>query len=155
MSIGAPSKGRPMRLDDTSLRSIFIELTNATQLGYFVITRGDTPARSGLNHVLDIGYRDGLKFHVWAEQQSEANSTSRQECIDFLLSRYPQEIEVKDDEIRSSDPTCKLFTKVRATLASSFAHINDKKKGNTLYHPNGVVGVITGHGNTKVALDTT
>ena len=50
---------------------------------------------------------------------------------------------------------CKLFTKVRATLASSFAHINVKKKGNTLYHPNGVVGVITGHGNTKVALDTT
>ena len=67
MSIGAPSKGRPMRLDDTSLRSIFIELANATQLGYFVITRNGAPAKSGLNHVLDIGYRDGPKFHVWAE----------------------------------------------------------------------------------------
>ena len=70
VSIGAPSRGRPMRLDDTSLRSIFIELTNATQLGYFVITRDGAAApsrtRSGLNHVLDIGYRDGLKFHVWA-----------------------------------------------------------------------------------------
>ena len=37
-------------------------------------------------------------------------------------------------------------------LKACCAHINDKKKGNTLYHPNGVVGVITGHGNTKVAL---
>ena len=64
MSIGAPSKGRPMRLDDTSLRSIFIELANATQLGYFVITRNGAPAKSGLNHVLDIGYRDGPIGHI-------------------------------------------------------------------------------------------
>ena len=87
---------------------------------YFVITRDGAPAKSGLNHILDIGYRDGPKFRVhrdvWAEQQleSEANSTCRQECIDYLLCRYPQEVEVRDDEIRSgsSDPTCKLFTKV-------------------------------------------
>ena len=57
-----------------------------TRTKEYMLARDGAPAKSGLNHiVLDIGYYmdwPNLKFHVWAEQQSEANSTCRQARLD-------------------------------------------------------------------------